>query len=51
MYCELCRGLLETSKAWVVGCDVLVYLGISKKGVVVACFEEFMRMGLRFEPG
>ena len=28
-----------------------MYLGVSQKGVVVACYKEFVRMGLRFEPG
>jgi hypothetical protein len=36
IYCYLCRGLLEIGKAWVLGRDVLAYLGISKKGIVVA---------------
>ena len=42
---------MEVGKAWEVGCDVLVYLGRCKKRVVVACYEEFMRMGLGFKPG
>ena len=45
------RGLLEICEGWEFGCDVLVYVGIGEKSVMVACYEEFVGMGLRFKPG
>ena len=29
----------------------MVYVGICEKSIVVACYEEFVGMWLRFEPG
>ena len=50
-YRDVDRSLLEVGEAGVSGGDVLWYVWVRKTRVVVSSYEEFVTMGLRFEPG